>query len=87
MMIDFKKNGNVLDYFEYISKGMVELNNSNKTNTMKVVIYSRVSTQLQDYKRQTEELSEYSQKMGYTDLERHLKRKSQVVRTMKIDLN
>ena len=33
---------------------------------MKVVIYSRVSTQLQDYKRQTEELLEYSQKMGYT---------------------
>lgn len=32
---------------------------------MRVVIYSRVSTQSQDYKRQTEELKEYSQKMGY----------------------
>ena len=32
---------------------------------MKVVIYSRVSTITQDYKRQTEELTEYSQKMGW----------------------
>ncbi len=32
---------------------------------MKVVIYSRVSTISQDYKRQTEELKEYSQKMGW----------------------
>jgi DNA invertase Pin-like site-specific DNA recombinase len=32
---------------------------------MKVVIYSRVSTIIQDYKRQTEELKEYSQKMGF----------------------
>ena len=32
---------------------------------MKVVIYSRVSTITQDYKRQTEELKEYSQKMGF----------------------
>jgi DNA invertase Pin-like site-specific DNA recombinase len=32
---------------------------------MKVVIYSRVSTLSQDYKRQTVELKEYSQKMGY----------------------
>jgi len=32
---------------------------------MKVVIYSRVSTMSQDYKRQTEELKEYSQKMGH----------------------
>lgn len=32
---------------------------------MKVVIYSRVSTITQDYKRQTEELTEYSRKMGY----------------------
>ena len=32
---------------------------------MKVVIYSRVSTSIQDYKRQTEELKEYSQKMGW----------------------
>jgi DNA invertase Pin-like site-specific DNA recombinase len=32
---------------------------------MKVVIYSRVSTITQDYKRQTEELNEYSQKMGF----------------------
>ena len=32
---------------------------------MKVVIYSRVSTQIQDYKRQTQELKEYSQKMGW----------------------
>ncbi len=32
---------------------------------MKVVIYSRVSTVTQDYKRQTEELKEYSQKMGF----------------------
>lgn len=32
---------------------------------IKVVIYSRVSTMSQDYKRQTEELSEYSQKMGF----------------------
>jgi DNA invertase Pin-like site-specific DNA recombinase len=32
---------------------------------MKVVIYSRVSTITQDYKRQTEELKEYSQKMRF----------------------
>jgi DNA invertase Pin-like site-specific DNA recombinase len=32
---------------------------------MKVVIYSRVSTINQDYKRQTVELKEYSQKMGF----------------------
>ena len=32
---------------------------------MKVVIYSRVSTITQDYKRQTEELKEYARKMGY----------------------
>ena len=33
---------------------------------MKVVIYARVSTITQDYKRQTSELKEYSQKMGWT---------------------
>lgn len=32
---------------------------------MKVVIYSRVSTISQDYKRQTEELKEYAVKMGF----------------------
>ena len=32
---------------------------------MKVVIYSRVSTNIQDYKRQTEELLEYSNRFGY----------------------
>jgi len=32
---------------------------------MKVVIYSRVSTITQDYKRQTEELKEYAHKMGF----------------------
>ncbi|MEN2398360.1 recombinase family protein [Flavobacterium sp. MC2016-06] len=32
---------------------------------MKVVIYSRVSTNLQDYKRQTEELLEFSKNMNY----------------------
>jgi len=32
---------------------------------MKVVIYSRVSTITQDYKRQTEELNEYARKMGF----------------------
>jgi len=32
---------------------------------MRVVIYSRVSTITQDYKRQTEELKEYAIKMGY----------------------
>ncbi len=32
---------------------------------MKVVIYSRVSTNIQDFKRQTEELKEYSKKMNY----------------------
>jgi DNA invertase Pin-like site-specific DNA recombinase len=32
---------------------------------MKVVIFSRVSTNSQDYKRQTDELKEYSHKMGY----------------------
>ena len=30
---------------------------------MKVVIYSRVSTSIQDYKRQTEELLSYSKKI------------------------
>ena len=33
---------------------------------MKVVIFSRVSTQIQDYTRQTDELLEYASKMGYT---------------------
>ncbi len=32
---------------------------------MKVVIYSRVSTTVQDYTRQTEELMEYARKMSY----------------------
>ena len=32
---------------------------------IQVVIYSRVSTGIQDYKRQTDELIEYSNKMGY----------------------
>lgn len=32
---------------------------------MKVIIYSRVSTSIQDYKRQTEELLEYSKNMKY----------------------
>lgn len=32
---------------------------------MKVVIYSRVSTVTQDYKRQTEELKEYASKMAF----------------------
>ena len=32
---------------------------------MKVVIYSRVSTITQDYKRQTDELMEYARKMGF----------------------
>ena len=32
---------------------------------MKVVIYARVSTNSQDYKRQTEELKDYSKKMNY----------------------
>ncbi len=32
---------------------------------MKVVIYSRVSTTVQDYARQTEELMEYARKMSY----------------------
>lgn len=32
---------------------------------MKVVIHSRVSTSIQDYKRQTEELLEFSNKMNY----------------------
>jgi len=32
---------------------------------MKVVIYSRVSTQGQDYQRQTSELKEYSEKQGW----------------------
>ena len=32
---------------------------------MKVVIYSRVSTQGQDYQRQTSELTEYSEKQGW----------------------
>jgi DNA invertase Pin-like site-specific DNA recombinase len=36
---------------------------------MKVVIYSRVSTNSQDYKRQTNELMEYSKKMNYSVLE------------------
>lgn len=33
---------------------------------MRVVIFSRVSTQAQDYQRQTEELLEYANKMGYS---------------------
>jgi len=33
---------------------------------MKVVIFSRVSTQIQDYTRQTAELLEYASKMGYS---------------------
>lgn len=32
---------------------------------MKVVIYSRVSTNIQDYQRQIDELNLYSQRMGY----------------------
>ena len=32
---------------------------------MKVVIYARVSTVTQEYKRQTEELTEYANRMGY----------------------
>ena len=32
---------------------------------MKVVIYSRVSTNSQDFKRQTDELTEYCKKMGF----------------------
>jgi len=32
---------------------------------MKVVIYARVSTSSQDYKRQTEELVDYAKKMNY----------------------
>lgn len=32
----------------------------------RVVIFSRVSTQAQDYQRQTEELLEYANKMGYS---------------------
>jgi DNA invertase Pin-like site-specific DNA recombinase len=32
----------------------------------KVVIFSRVSTQIQDYTRQTDELLEYASKMGYS---------------------
>ena len=32
---------------------------------MKVVIYSRVSTNSQDYKRQTEELLDFSKNMNY----------------------
>lgn len=35
---------------------------------MKVVIYSRVSTQGQDYQRQTTELKEYSEKQGWVVL-------------------
>jgi DNA invertase Pin-like site-specific DNA recombinase len=34
--------------------------------SIRVVIFSRVSTQAQDYQRQTEELSEYAHKMGYS---------------------
>jgi DNA invertase Pin-like site-specific DNA recombinase len=33
---------------------------------MRVVIFSRVSTQAQDYQRQTDELLEYATKMGYS---------------------
>lgn len=33
---------------------------------MKVIIFSRVSTNIQDYKRQTDELLEYSKKMNYS---------------------
>ena len=36
---------------------------------MKVVIYSRVSQSIQDYTRQTNELKEYSKKMGWEVLE------------------
>lgn len=32
---------------------------------MKVVIFSRVSSQIQDYQRQTNELKDYASKMGY----------------------
>jgi len=32
---------------------------------MKVVIYSRVSTNTQDYQRQVDELNQYSERMGY----------------------
>jgi DNA invertase Pin-like site-specific DNA recombinase len=32
---------------------------------MKVVIFSRVSSQIQDYQRQTNELNDYATKMGY----------------------
>jgi DNA invertase Pin-like site-specific DNA recombinase len=34
--------------------------------SIRVVIFSRVSTQAQDYQRQTEELLEYAHKMGYS---------------------
>jgi DNA invertase Pin-like site-specific DNA recombinase len=34
--------------------------------SIRVVIFSRVSTQAQDYQRQTEELLEYANKMGYS---------------------
>lgn len=36
---------------------------------MKVVIYSRVSTQIQDYKIQTDELKEYAKKMSWEVLD------------------
>lgn len=36
---------------------------------MRVIIYSRVSTDKQDYKRQTEELLSYSEKMNYEVVE------------------
>ena len=35
------------------------------SNNFRVVIFSRVSTQAQDYQRQTDELLEYASKMGY----------------------
>jgi DNA invertase Pin-like site-specific DNA recombinase len=38
----------------------------NKSNMMRVVIFSRVSTLAQDYQRQTDELLEYAAKMGYS---------------------
>jgi len=44
-------------------KNLVDTNQN-----MKVVIYSRVSTHLQDYKRQTQELNEFSNKMGWVVL-------------------
>jgi len=39
--------------------------NLSTSNNFRVVIFSRVSTQAQDYQRQTDELLEYASKMGY----------------------